>query len=381
MIRWKGLALLSSIGLAACSGADTVGPTASPLAVVTRGLVERGADVWLSVLRGTDTLTGPTVRWSVDDTTLAIITTRADGTGVLTPRVAGRTVRAIATVNGEKGSRDLPIAAPPSIIVAFRPTATGDQDIYRVALDGTELTVLTPNSPLDDLAPTVLGTRLVFASWRTGQRSLLYSMPLTGGTPTALPGGSVLGAPRIAPTLGGSRLAYISPVLGSDRIWIGTGSGADVLLTDAGATLEGDPALTPDGTRIAYWSTARGQPEVAIIALDRMTVTPVVLGNAAFAPAWRSDGARLLVASNRDTTQFGPTSIYEVTPAPLVVRRLTARAGSDTDPEYLADGRVVYVAFTGSATAELRWLYPDIPGLTGRIPLPAGLPSKPRRLP
>ena len=381
MIRWKRCALLSSLGLAACAGTDTVGPTAAPLTVATRGLVERGVDVWLSVLRGTDTVTGPTVRWSVDDTTLATITTRTDGTGVLTPRVAGRTVRVIATVNGNKGSLDLPIATPPSIIFAFRPTATGDQDIYRVALDGTGLTLLTPNSPLDDFAPTVLGTRIVFASWRTGQRSLLYSMPLAGGTPTVLPGGSVIGASRSAPTLGGSRMAYVSPVLGADRIWIGTGVGDEVLLTDASAALEGDPALTPDAARLAYWSTARGQPEVSLVTLSSMTTTPLALGNAAFAPAWRSDGARLLVASNRDTTQFGPTSIYEVTPAPLVVRRLTARAGSDTDPEYLTDGRVVYVAFTGSATAELRWLYPDIPGLTGRIPLPAGLPSKPRRLP
>ena len=65
---------------------------------------------------------------------------------------------------------------------------------------------------------------------------------------------------------------------------------------------------------------------------------------------------------------------------PAQQRRLTARAGFDTDPEYLADGRVVYVAFTGSATAELRWLYPDISGLTGRIPLPAGSPRTPHSL-
>jgi hypothetical protein len=88
-----------------------------------------------------------------------------------------------------------------------------------------------------------------------------------------------------------------------------------------------------------------------------------------------------LLASNRDTVAGGPASIYEVNLATNGVRRLTQRGASDADPEYLADGRVVYVAYLSPTTAELRWIYPDIPGLEGRVPLPAGLPTKPRRLP
>jgi Tol biopolymer transport system component len=147
------------------------------------------------------------------------------------------------------------------------------------------------------------------------------------------------------------------------------------------ATLEGDPALSPDGSRIAWWSSERGRPEVVVRPTSGGAKVRLTGTNAAFAPAWRPDGQRVVLAWNRDTTATGPVSIYEVDPATGSAVRLTRRTQSDSDPEYLADGRVVYVAYTSGSRGELRWVHPAIPGLSGTISLPEGLPSKPRRLP
>lgn len=370
--------------LAACGGDGSPSappsPPAAVLSIAVLGVPERGADAWLVALSGSDTVRAG-VQWSVSDTSVARVGVRANGDGVLTGRVAGRTVTVTARVGRDGGSRTVTIGQPPQVVFAFRPADTGNLDLYRVALDGTGLTNLTPDSPLDDFAPAVAGTQLVFASLRAGGSSRLFQMPLAGGTVLPL-GNSPLS--RTAPTVAGARVAFVSAVTGGDRVWMGDGVVTDALLdttVNEDAVLEGDPALSPDGSRIAWWSTERGRPEVVVRSTAGGAKTRLELGNAAFAPAWRPDGLRLVLASNRDTTASGPVSLYQVDPATGTFTRLTARAGSDSDPDYLADGRVVHVAFTSAARGELRWVHPGVPGLGGTVPLPAGMPSKPRRLP
>jgi Tol biopolymer transport system component len=206
-------------------------------------------------------------------------------------------------------------------------------------------------------------------------------MPLAGGTASPLGTSTVS---RTAPTVAGARVAFVSQVSSIDRVWMGDGVVNNALLDSTvnnTATLEGDPALSPDGSRIAWWSSERGRPEVVVRPTNGGAKVRLTGTNAAFAPAWRPDGQRVVLAWNRDTSATGPVSLYEVDPATGSAVRLTRRTQSDSDPEYLADGRVVYVAFTSGSRGELRWVHPAIPGLSGTIPLPEGLPSKPRRLP
>ena len=72
-----------------------------------------------------------------------------------------------------------------------------------------------------------------------------------------------------------------------------------------------------------------------------------------FEPAFSPDGRRIAFASNRT----GDVELFLLELESGEVTRLTNREGSDGQPTWLPDGRIVYVAFA-EATPELRWLDP-----------------------
>ncbi len=369
------------LALAACRE-PTAAPSRGPLQAVVLGVVERGASARLVALRGADTLAPASVAWRVSDTTLASITQDSTGAAMLRGRAVG-IVRVTVIQGTDTAGRDLTVGLPPRVVFAFR-GGSGGADIWSVRLDGTELTNLTPDSPLDDTAPSVGCGQIAFASLRSGGTSAIYAMGYTGGSVT--PVFRNVTSPRAAPTADRqcARVAFTAPVGGTDRIFVSDWRDAPPIpgpAAPAAGAIEGDPALSPDGRQLASWNTEQGAPAIVVATFGSSTVQRLASPHSAFAPAWRLDGRRLAVASNRDTTDGGPTSIYEIDLASAQWRRLTTGGASDTDPAYLEDGRLVFVRVRTPTDAELRWIDPTVPGLGGVIPLPAGRPSKPASLP
>jgi len=121
-----------------------------------------------------------------------------------------------------------------------------------------------------------------------------------------------------------------------------------ILLTIAGCSFLGDqgpeltylePALSPDGRRLAYESAVDGKLE--LFARDIETgVAEGLTENQAddFSPSWSPDGTSIVFASNRNNN----VDIYILDIATRQTRRLTTDAGTDMNPTWASDGRIYF---------------------------------------
>ncbi|HEX6039955.1 hypothetical protein [Longimicrobium sp.] len=257
-------------------------------------------------------------------------------------------------------------------VVLFDRSVGGNRDIYRVALDGSDLVRMTKATG-DDVNPTVGGNLVVFTSYRTGNAEL-WSMPLTASADDPQTRLTTTSAAETEPALSadGTRLAYVSNAqFGTGKVWTAspTMTGA-ARATPAGFGLDGAPELAPawapTGNHLALVSTGNGSPDVFDYA---MPGTPVLVsGHADYSevdPAWSLDPTPRLVYVS---TKTGGGDLYlrgSSTP-------LTTNPGADASPTWLRDGRIVYQEWAVSGgTVTLKWLDPTNPARSGVI-LPAG---------
>ena len=153
--------------------------------------------------------------------------------------------------------------------IAFQANSDGNDEIYVIDCDSHEPRNLT-NHPADDREPSwARGGLLAFSSNRD--------------------------APEDANDKFDIYLLYTE----QDRIF---------RVTDHAASDE-SPALSPDGSRVAFVSHRDGNTEIYILDIEAQALTNVTNSDAAdLDPAWSSDGSKLAFASNRD----GDFDIYAV---------------------------------------------------------------------
>lgn len=282
------------------------------------------------------------------------------------------TIHVTRTYQGRSLTRALEVATPPTII--FDMVVDGNRDIYTAALDGEDLVRLTTH-PVADHDPTFAAGTIVFVSERGGNPAL-YAMQRAGGAERRL---TTTADSEMQPALSpdGTRLAFTRGA-GLSRVYIATADREGAVRPDPahghGGTLENAPAWSPDGRSVVFVSTAGGNPDLYRWSGDTAALLEGGSG-AELEPAWSPDGSRLVFVSTRN----GEADLYQLTLASGAVTRLTQREGSDGYPAWLPDGRIVYVAFTGTTPA-LRWLDPENPSVTHAIPLP-GPPGNPAGLP
>lgn len=264
-------------------------------------------------------------------------------------------------------------------VVVFDLTVGGNRDIYRVALDGSDLVRLTTNAS-DDRNPTASRSTMVYATYRHG-RPELYSIPLAGGAETRLTTNTTSeGDPALSRD--GTRLAYTSDAaLGVAKVWTARPDGTGAArATPAGFGFDGEPEASPawgTGGRLALVGTINGSADVFDLTVG---ATPSLLrgetGTAEVDPAWSQDGTRLVYTSNAT----GAGDIYMLRLSSGQVTRLTSGATAESYATWTSDGRIVYLVFLASGGTELRWLDPEVPGSGGRIPV-TGAPNRPHLVP
>ncbi|MBB4635611.1 TolB family protein [Longimicrobium terrae] len=256
-------------------------------------------------------------------------------------------------------------------VVVFDRLVAGNRDVYRVALDGNDLTRLTTNTG-EDLDAAVGGGLVVFTSYRNGNAEL-YSVPLLGGTETRLTNTPSVTETDAALSRDGTRLAYSADPTGSAKIWIANANGTGAArATPVGFGLEASPDAGPawfpntDNNRLAYVSTGGGTADIYNLIVGS---TPTLLtGNpnsAEITPSFSPEGTMLSYSSN----VTGDTELYVRNLSSGSVARLTTRTMTDGAGTWTPDGRIVYLAYTGTGTDnQLRWLRPGTPQ-AGTIPL------------
>jgi TolB protein len=167
-------------------------------------------------------------------------------------------------------------------------------------------------------------TVLAFGSVRSGG-TVIASVQLSAVT-SALDLFGPGDAPALSPD--GTTLAYLSSSAGTPLVWTAHLNGTEAqrfAAANAGwsGASEGHPVWSPTGDRIAYASTRSGNSAIYVGEVVGTTGSATLLTNspqgASVEPAWSPDGTQIVFTSNRD----GPTDLYIVGVATGAVTRLT----------------------------------------------------------
>jgi TolB protein len=277
-----------------------------------------------------------------------------------------------ATSGDRSGTIKLTVEAPPTVV--FDMSAGGNRDIYKVALDGGDFARLTQNVS-DERDPSAGGGNVMFVTFRHGNGEL-YTIPLAGGTETRVTSST---RSESAPALSadGLRLAYATDPSGVAKLWtsLSTGAGAAQAAPNFGfgGSPETSPSWAPSGNRLAFVGTATGTADIYTLTLGQQPVLLIGGTAAEVDPAWSADGQWVAFASTRE----GDPAIFVVRVSDGAVTRLSTRAGTEAEPSWTRDGRLVYTEFTGTDQTRLVWIDPATPQTVNPIPVQGGFPRRP----
>jgi Tol biopolymer transport system component len=157
--------------------------------------------------------------------------------------------------------------------------------------------------------------------------------------------------PAISPD--GRRIAFSSSKPGGSEILVVNSDGSDLQsLTSNSNSSDGEPAWSPDGRQIAFVrgfdptsdgianSTSCGF-EIYVVSADG-TGTPVRItdGSGGTDPSWSPDGTRIAYVSDRD----GDFDIYSITLGSSKVDQLTQTPENEAEPTWSPDGTQIAYA-------------------------------------
>jgi Tol biopolymer transport system component len=258
--------------------------------------------------------------WSPDGARIAFTSSREDG-GIYAMDADGRNVARLNDVPDAYLAR----WSPDGLHIAFRSGHDGNEDLFVMDADGSNLIRLTNDVHVEtDLAWSPDGRRIAFGSGDS------------------------------------NREIYVVNVDGSDLLNITNNPEHDE-----------EPAWSPDGSRIAFMSW-RNEPSLLdcfpagncnteIYVMNADGSNPINLTNSpgedAY-PTWSPDGNRIAFASIRD----GDQEIYVMNVDGSSQIRLTTRRGPDYEPAWSPDG--IRIAFEHSASTfahdyEISLINPD----------------------
>ena len=353
------------------TGSTTLQVTEPPpgaLVISAAGRRERGSTLTLSVTRDGQAVNAATVTWTVVPAASGQVL--PDGKVRL---LATGAVEVRGSFDGSTGALPVTVATPPTVV--FDMSVGGNRDLYSVALDGVGLVRLT-DDPASDSDPSAAAGKVLFVSVRAGNPEL-YTVPLAGGAATRITNTAARteSSPALSPD--GTRIAYAYDVSGVARIWTANidGSSGAAFTGNLGfaGSPETSPSWAPTGNRLTFVGTGQGTADIWDLT-GGGTASILAGGDSADVdPAWNPDGTLVAFASTRD----GDPAIFTVRVADKVITRLSSRVGAEAEPSWTADGRLVYVEFGAGSTTRLVWIDPADPSTVHEIPVTGGSPRRP----
>lgn len=287
----------------------------------------------------------------------------------MTPRrIAAAATVALAVAACSDGGGPTP---PPSL--AFDLLRGSHRSIYRVRVDGADTLRITTDTS-DNSQPTSAAGIIVFVSNRDGNAEL-YSLPANGGLATRLTNTAANEAdPALSPD--GTKLAYTRDDGGLPRLWISNSNGTGaVRVTDSldfGGAVDVSPTWSPGSDRVAFVSTTSGSARLYQLTLNGMTIAPLLSDTAVdVEPSWSPDGSRLAFVSGAN----GGARIAILDLNSHAVSLITPASGQNGQPTWMPDGTIVFLQ--EGATPALVQIDPTAPVVTHPIGVGAGIPGHP----
>lgn len=353
------------LALAGCDGEGT--GVSRSIDVTATGRLERGLEIDLVVKEGSDTVPSAQVQWSAQPS--AAVELLPGGRAKL---LQAGDVTLTATRGAISGSVKLTVATPPILVLDL--SKDGNKDIYTVALDGGELRRLTTHAAADE-SPTTAGNTVVFSTFRHGNAEL-YSYTLPNGPETRLTNTATLDEQQPALSPNGQRIAYTrAQASGIPRIYVAMMSnlaGAQLVAptVTGGFILEGSPSWASAET-LVFTSTVRGTTDLFSITTPPGNPSDLVVRNrpdvdASAAP----DGRTILFSAPVAGSPSDDLELHAVDLQTRAVRVLLQRPGMDSRAIQLTDGRIVFVAIE-PRPERLYWFDPADPTTTLH-PIPLG---------
>jgi TolB protein len=219
----------------------------------------------------------------------------------------------------------------------------GSTEVASVGMDGGEMNVLTKMKSdclLPAYSPT--GRDVVFTSFLLGGADL-WLVSAAGGR-----------AHRISSRPGmnsgatwyrdGSRLALTLSHEGNPEIYQMTVAGGSLVRLTHAAASDLSPSLSPDGTQIAFVSDRQGSPQIFVMSASGGSPKRLTFqGNQNTTPHWNPSPDKPLIAfTGRD--ERATFDIFILDMRTQKVDRLTQNQGSNFDPSWSPDGRLVVYA-------------------------------------
>lgn len=155
-------------------------------------------------------------------------------------------------------------------------------------------------------------------------------------------------APSVAAAYGPPNVSfvYVSDVSGTRDVYARDLDGTTILQLTHDPAADFGPAVSPDGSQVAFWSTRDGSTQLYVMDIDgsdqRRLTTHVQADNPheRFPPSWSPDGSLIAYESNHDhPATCNCTNIYVIRPDGSGNRRITTAAGIDAGPTWSPDGR------------------------------------------
>jgi Tol biopolymer transport system component len=206
-----------------------------------------------------------------------------------------------------------------------------ETSIYIMNADGTGVTRITdPPAPGGDIRPVAFGKRVAFMRHGVGVPTI-YRVNLDGTDLTPIAPGQ---QPASSP--GGAKLAFVD---NGDIFEYDAASGLIRNLTNTPAVAESDPSYSPNGKQIAFASqqaTGNVLNTISVMLVDGTAVTRLIWSTTdSYAlPKWSPDGKRIAFvmmpnggfSSDIHVMNVDGTGVTNLTNSPSVTELLTAWA-------------------------------------------------------
>lgn len=205
---------------------------------------------------------------------------------------------------------------------------------------------------------SLLGTKIYFVSNRTGHKEIWVMDPDGSNQRQISHFNSLSIEPAVSPD--GAKIAFTSYARGNPAIFIlATDTGRRLPFYNQVASMNATPDFTPDGKQLVYASTASGWAQIYVANLDgsnlrRISSTRALEVEPKVNP---KTGTDMVFVSGRS----GPQQIYRMNMDGADVQRLSNGEGEASNPSWNPDGQHIAFSWTrGFATGNFNVFVMDV---------------------